>query len=178
MAYSKVVQPYADALNLLLNTTVTDSRLVTLEGFGPAIYMITRFDGGEIQPLELGGAKWLHFRQQVLEDGNKLVVLEARYIFSSSYDIDEESAHVFRWEYLREPPAPHVPFGHLHVYGGGLQHIHFPTRQLSLEQIVWLIVQEWHVPTKRDDWYEVLKQGHRDFLTRTRESEGAMAPFP
>jgi len=98
MAYSKVVQPYVDALNLLLNTTVTDSRLVTLEGYGPTVYVITRFENSEIYPLELGAGKWLHFRQQVAEDGDKLNVLEARYIFSAAHDIDDEPGHIFRWE--------------------------------------------------------------------------------
>lgn len=71
MAYNQVVQPYVDALNLLLNTTVTDSRLVTLEGYGPIVYVITRFENREIQPLELGTGKWLHFLQKVVEDGER-----------------------------------------------------------------------------------------------------------
>jgi len=63
------------------------------------------------------------------------------------------------------------------VYAGGLNHVHFPTRRLSVEQIIWLLVQEWQVPGK-DGWYEVLKKGHLDFLARTRESEEALSPFP
>ena len=182
MAYNDKVQPYVDALNQTLNKTVTDSRLVTVDyaraNYEATVFVIARFEGREVRPLELGGGKWLHFRQQVVEDGEKLNVLEARYIFSESDDVDAEAHHIFQWEYLREPPAPHVPYGHLHVYVGGLNRVHFPTRRLSLEQILWLIIQEWDVATRDNQRYEVLKQGHQDFLKRTRETEEFLLPFP
>lgn len=181
-AYSKIVQPYVDALNEILNKTVTDSRLVTLElqrdNYEATVFLITRWETKEIRPLELRGGNWLHFRQQVVEDGERLNVLEARYIFSHSDDVDDEDRHVFRWEYTREPPGGHVPFGHLHVYAGGLKHTHFPTRRLSLEQILWLVVSEFGVQPKDDHWYKILKDGHLDFLRRVRDSEDALLPFP
>lgn len=69
MAYSSIVQPYVDALNRILNTTVSESRLSTVEGFDPTVYVITRFENRQLLPLELRGGKWLYFRQLVTEEG-------------------------------------------------------------------------------------------------------------
>ncbi|MEK7215198.1 MAG: hypothetical protein AAB289_06355 [Chloroflexota bacterium] len=178
MAYSSIVQPYVDALNRILNTTVSESRLSTVEGFDPTVYVITRFENRQLLPLELRGGKWLYFRQLVTEEGDQLNVLEARYVCSASDDPDAEAHHHFRWEYLREPPTPQVPYGHLHVYAGDLQRIHFPTRRLSLEQILWLLIQEWGVSPRDPNWYEILKAGHLDFLRPTQASEQQLQPFP
>lgn len=177
-SYSRIVQPYVDALNRLLNTSVSDSRLVTIEGPQAAVYIVTRYEQGELRPLELRGGKWLHFRQQVVEEGDTLNVIEARYIFSGSADADSEPDHIFRWEYLRNPPGPHVPSAHLHVYAGDLDRIHFPTRRLSLEQILWLTIDAWQVTPRDENWYDILKAGHQEFLRRTRATEDLLQPFP
>lgn len=180
--HSKVIQPYVDHLNRVLNKTITQSRLDTIESEA-AFVVITRFQQAEVTPLELSGGKWLHFRQLVIEQDNKIDVLEAHYIFSLSQDPDHEESHIFRWEFIREPPAPHVPQSHLHIYGQNphaqnLSRVHFPTRRLSVEQIIWLLIQEWDVTPQSENWYAILQRGHRDFLRRTVETERTLLPFP
>jgi len=63
--YSRVIQPYADHLNRVLNTTITDSRLDMLESRAASL-LIVRYQNDEILPLELYEGRWLHFGQQVV----------------------------------------------------------------------------------------------------------------
>lgn len=180
--YSKVIQPYVDHLNAILNATITDSRLATLESEAAPL-LVMRFQDDQILPLELGDGKWLHFRQLVVEQGQKIDVVEARYILSFSSDVDDDEKHVFRWEYIREPPERYIPQSHLHLYGnnsniGRLERVHFPTRRLSVEQIIAHLIIEYNVPPRAQKWFEILAKGHLDFLKRTRETEQTLWPFP
>ena len=76
-----------DFLNQLLNATVTESRLILLEGDNPDTYVITRYQDGATKPLELSGG-FLHFRQLVrcdwLDDDKQHVIVE-KSIYQFSY---------------------------------------------------------------------------------------------
>lgn len=138
------IQDYVDSLNRLLNRTITESRLTQLRVEGlPDHALITR-RSSEGTALNLGQGRWLEFAQNAnLADG-AVTVTRAVYQYS-----DRGGWH-FRYEYDR-PPKAGKPQCHLHVNGRHpitqeLQNdIHFPAGRISVEHLIWLLVQEYSV---------------------------------
>ncbi|MDE2990404.1 MAG: hypothetical protein OXU21_04965 [Chloroflexota bacterium] len=69
---------------------------------------------------------------------------------------------LFVYQYNRRTPFPY-PRCHLHVHarpqhyrGASFSRLHLPTRRITLEQVVWHLIQEHGVEPRRDDWHEVL----------------------
>jgi hypothetical protein len=72
----------------------------------------------------------------------------------------------FHWH----PDGPsRVTTPHLHISAGSgvvfprLLGAHIPTRRISVEQFLRLILDELGVKARRDDWRKVLDKGQRDF---------------
>jgi len=95
------------------------------------------------------------------------------------YQLDEAGDDwVFRYEYKREPdPAQPKPVGHLHVRGKlastgqlakkqQLKHVHFPCGRPTIEGVIRLLADDFHVPTNAPDdmWRPALAASERDFL--------------
>lgn len=89
---------------------------------------------------------------------------------------------IFRYDYLRTPRGHH-PGSHLHIYGdlthpGYLPHgkslgrIHFPTRRISLEAIIRLLVFDFEIDCNTDDafWQPSLAESERLFREIAHES--------
>ena len=91
-----------------------------------------------------------------------LETTRATYTYQASDDLDDPKP-LFAYEYNRDPSFPY-PRCHLHVhaapehYAGSklFPRLHLPTRRITLEQIVWHLLQEHGVQPLRDDWHEVL----------------------
>jgi hypothetical protein len=62
----------------------------------------------------------------------------------------------------------HVTLPHLHVSGAVNELIsrrtHLPTGRVFLEDVVRLIIEEFHVPPRRPDWSEVLDMSRREAI--------------
>ena len=92
----------------------------------------------------------------------RLETTRATYTYQASDDLDDPQP-VFVYEYIRYPPPPY-PRCHLHVhavpghYAGckPFPRLHLPTRRITLEQVVWHLIQEHGVEPRHDDWHEVL----------------------
>lgn len=182
---ARAVQLYVDYLNLVLNTILTDSRLGRIPR-GPN-YVIDRYQGGEFKPLELTPQGFLHFRQFVTRVATHIQVESYRYTYSMSADRDDEDAWVYRYEYEREPPSCDVPQAHLHINAlaqhglllrRSLKRTHFPTMRISVEHLIWHLIEEGGVTPKvpRDEALEKLAFSYSGFMKR--RTEIPLARFP
>ncbi len=92
----------------------------------------------------------------------RLETTRATYTYQAGEDLDEPKT-LFSYQYDRTTSSPY-PRCHLHVqadparYSGTrpFPRLHLPTRRISLEQVVWHLIQEHGVEPRRDDWHEVL----------------------
>lgn len=92
----------------------------------------------------------------------RLETTRATYTYQASDDLDEPIP-VFSYQCDRTASSPY-PRCHLHVHaapagyalGKPFPRLHLPTRRISLEQVVWHLIQEHGVKPRRDDWHEVL----------------------
>ena len=103
-------------------------------------------------------------------EGRRLKVAES----SFQYQTDRDGKNwVFRYDYLRNPPHEY-PGAHLQIRGdlservlsqGALEKIHFPTWRISLESVIRLLADQFHVPcnTPRELWRPVLAESERAF---------------
>lgn len=95
------------------------------------------------------------------------------------YQLDEAGDDwIFRYEYRREPdPGEPKPVGHLHVRGSLLsgsvlvkkqllEHVHFPCGRPTIESVIRLLADDFHVPASAPDglWRPALAESERDFL--------------
>lgn len=95
---------------------------------------------------------------------------------SFQYQLDREGDRwVFRYDYLREPPAPH-PAMHLQIRGAlteqclpddvPLERLHFPTQRISLEAVIRLLIEQFGVPSNQppEIWRPILAESEAAFL--------------
>jgi hypothetical protein len=96
---------------------------------------------------------------------------------SFQYQLDRESERwIFRYDYVREPPAPH-PAAHLQIRGTlkesslpedrPLERIHFPTQRVSLEAVIRLLIEQFGTPSRQpaEVWRPLLAETEAAFLT-------------
>lgn len=92
----------------------------------------------------------------------RLETTRATYTYQAGDNLDEPGL-VFSYQYDRSSSSPY-PRCHLHVHatpadypsGKPFPRLHLPTRRITLEQVVWHLIQEHGVQPRRDDWHEVL----------------------
>ena len=182
---ARAIREYVKYLNLVLNTILTDSRLRAIQ-YG-SHYVVDRYQGGGVQPLELSPRGFLHFSQSVHTVNSHIEVDSYVYIHSLSADRDDERAWVCRYEYDREPPNPNLPHAHLHINSAGqdawrlsrsLKRTHFPTQRMSIEHLVWLVVEEGGARTRipREDALKRLTFSYQGFAER--RTDLGLAIFP
>jgi hypothetical protein len=95
---------------------------------------------------------------------------------SFQYQLDRDGEQwVFRYDYVREPPAPH-PAMHFQLRGTlaeaclpdgcPLERIHFPTQRISLEAVIRLLIEQFGTPPRQplEIWRPLLAQTEADFL--------------
>ncbi len=106
------------------------------------------------------------------EDRTRLKVEKSVY----QYQFDEEGDRwIVRYDYLRTPTDPHPGMhvqirGRLHEagalpYGETLERVHFPTGRVSVEAVIRMLVEQFHVTTNEDAriWRPVLAESERAF---------------
>ena len=138
-----------------------------------ARFDITRVVGGDVRPLELNGTSaYLLVQQKVDVDVERRRCLTVAYTYR--YQADERpGSWLFRWEFLRKRPRPDYtyPLAHFHVNGSlidgrTLAHVHFPTRRLPLELVLWDLIVEWNVKPLDPRWQETLIESIKGFEER------------
>lgn len=97
-----------------------------------------------------------------------------------SPDRDDEDAWICRYEYEREPSSPNVPRAHLHVNRRAqkgwhlkrpLKRTHFPTMRMSVEHLIWYLIEEGGVTPKvpRREALKGLASSYSGFTDRRQE---------
>lgn len=140
---------------------------------------------GEAARLTNGMFLKVRLELQVLED--RLPTMRASFIYQPS-EAANESNWVFRFEYVRKPQLDPqklpYPRSHVHInchpqgYGGqkSFPDLHLPTRRVTLEQVVWHLIQEHEVKPLRKDWQEVLRRNEAEFLRIQKRREWPYDP--
>ena len=101
----------------------------------------------------------------------RLATTRASYTYQVGDDLDNPRP-LFTYQYDQNAPFPY-PRCHLHVFAASdnyvherpFSRLHLPTRRITLEQIVWHLIQEHHVDPRRDDWRQVLWRHEEWFRT-------------
>ena len=100
-----------------------------------------------------------------------LVTDRASYTYQAGHGVDDPRP-LFAYQYDRNAAFPY-PRCHLHVFAAPddyaqerpFSRLHLPTRRITLEQIVWHLIQEHDVEPRRDDWRQVLWRHEEWFRT-------------
>lgn len=92
------------------------------------------------------------------------------------YQMDNDGDHwIFRYDYNRESPGSR-PSSHFHIRGSlseeclqndeVLERLHFPTNRVSLEAVIRLLIEEFHVPSHSSPevWRSLLAESEAAFL--------------
>jgi hypothetical protein len=166
-----------DLFNLLLRNTVmaTGNSLCIYQGERRNNYVLSGRTG-LVAPLALRDGRFLNVRMGLAihrsDQGPRLKVMNS----SFQYQFDAAGSQwVFRYEYDRNPKGPH-PQTHFHIRGqltesalragNTLEHIHFPATRVSLEAVIRLLVDQFHIRpvTPQSIWRKILTQTERDFI--------------
>jgi len=114
-----------------------------------------------LAPLPLRDGRYLRVAINLFladtADGRRLKVSTSSFQYQEGRDPDPGDSWIFRYDYLREPPAgaPHSPM-HLQVNADlrrreampdymPLNRVHFPTSRVSIEAVIRLLAEEFHV---------------------------------
>lgn len=167
---------FRDLADSLLRLTVLDQHGGVRLAAGPRPDTLALGGwGGPDDPLPLRDRRFLRlsvtlFLARTLE-GPRLKVEDSSYQYQADRDGRE---WIFRYDYLRIPPH-HYPAAHLQIRGGlaggylsagtPLERFHFPTGRVSLEGVIRLLADQFHVPCNEppEVWRPVLALSERLF---------------
>ena len=99
---------------------------------------------------------------QINRASQRLETTAATFTYQAGTDNDDPRP-VFAYHFDQHSRTGY-PRCHLHVHAApqhyarerSFSRLHLPTRRLTLEQIVWHLIQEHGVQPRRDDWHQVL----------------------
>ena len=131
------------------------------------------------QPVRLSNGMYLNVQiaLQVTRSPPRLETMAATFTYQAGGDLDEPRP-VFEYHYERNARSGY-PRCHVHVHATpnhytpkrSFSRLHLPTRRLTLEQIVWHLIQEHGVQPLRDDWHAVLWRHEEWFRDIQRDKE-------
>lgn len=123
------------------------------------------------RPVPLSNGMYLNVQMalQVTRNPTRLETTAATFTYQAGADLDDPRP-VFEYHYERNSQSGY-PRCHLHVHaapagyalGKPFPRLHLPTRRITLEQVVWHLIQEHGVEPRRPDWHEVLWRNERWF---------------
>ena len=134
---------------------------------------------GQPAPLSNGMFLNVQIALRVIRSPLRLETTDATFTDQAGADLDDPRP-VFEFHYQREAPAGY-PRCHLHVHAAPRHYpgqkpfarLHLPTRRITLEQVVWHLIQEHGVQPRRPDWRHVLWRHE----TRFRDTQRSK-PWP
>ena len=171
---------FQNTLNRTLNKTVSHARLLTLaSSTDPSVATISYLPPGfrlpPFHPVPLGNGHFLGIRIRVRLSRRAATTEAASISYWSSDELMDEN-WIFRYDYEgaeAEAGGYQYPVAHLHInatprsYRGAkpFPRLHFPTRRLSLEEIIRHLIVEHDVPTlcPRDEALAFLEQQQEEF---------------
>ncbi len=168
---------FCDALNRILNTTVTKARLVE---FGPkdqpnARRLVAFRQAGSpvTAPLNTGfGPMGLYIGQVCdsleTKQGRQLVTVEYQYTLT----LDGAAEALLRWEYVRQPEGlwcRHHLQGPVPLAIGRrgesvpLNDLHLPTGYVTIEEVLRFCIMDLKIEPLSDDWDAILTASYEKF---------------
>lgn len=174
-----VVSAYVRALNQILNTTVSASRLTAKAGALAPRYSLARYQGNEILPLELKNGFWLLINQEVTvvkEDRDEKIVLQ-KYLYRIWHGpMAGQRNWLLEWHLNRQVADRVKGLPHVHVNCRrdglvvGLPRLHVPTDRISLERILLFMIDDLGLETlvAIDQARGALLASHAFFMRRRR----------
>jgi hypothetical protein len=143
-----------------------------VEAGGPQTWYIAHIEDKVPAPLPLENGAFL-FLYNLLGLRRKeryLATLEYRYVYQKT---EADDSWIFRYEYIREPPAPY-PYAreHVHVnatpdhYQGDepFPGLHLPTgRRITIERLVRHLIAEHGITPISNRWEETVKDAEAHF---------------
>lgn len=84
------------------------------------------------------------------------------------YAIQDKQGHEIFAYHWHPTSTPQYDYPHLHVHSGILAKIHLPTRRISLEEILQLLITQLNVKPLKKEWEKVLREtqeAHQKFRT-------------
>lgn len=173
---------FAEHLNRMLNTTVTDGRLVlTRSTARPDRFVLASFAARQRLPLALRGSDLsLTVEHELDVVGERCRTVGYRYRLQRG---QRREHWLLRWEYDRYPPTADYRYPSAHVHFNATfrdpwastqvrktaDHLHAPTSRVSLEAIVWHAIAEWGVEPRTGDWKHRLDESLAIFGDDGRE---------
>ena len=115
----------------------------------------------------------------------RLETVRATYSYQAG-NLPHDRRPVFSYQFDQETRFPY-PRCHLHVYASptgyaqdrAFPRLHLPTRRITLEQVVWHLIQEHGVQPRRPDWHHVLWRHETRFRDTQRTKPWPYhPPFP
>ncbi len=116
------------------------------------------------QPVRLNNGMFLNIEiaLQINRASQRLETTAATFTYQAGADNDSPCP-VFTYHYDQHSRARY-PRCHMHVHAApqhyvgerSFSRLHLPTRRLTVEQIVWHLIQEHGVQPRRADWHQVL----------------------
>jgi hypothetical protein len=169
---------FADAINRLLATTLTETRLVVVgPRDGPRVEVAFREEGGQPEWARLYtafGAVRLFIGQNCegipVAEGRQLITVKYKYMIT----LDERAdAPLLRWEYERTPRRGGLYCRH-HLQGPvtldmgragavSLNELHLPTGYVPIEDIIRFCIVDLGVEALSDNWDRLLRESYTRF---------------
>lgn len=117
------------------------------------------------------------------EGGERWKVIQSRFQYQLD-PISPSKAWIFRYDYIRQPtsiePGIDAFVSHLNVNGRHinfddevpLTSVHFPTRRMSIESVLRLLITQYHVPTNSgaEIWRPMLAEAEHMFQEIAHEN--------
>ena len=137
---------------------------------------------GQPAPLSNGMFLNVQIALRVVRSPFRLETTDATFTYQAGSDLDDPRP-VFVYHYERDSRSGY-PRCHLHLhatprhYTGAkpFSRLHIPTRRLTLEQIVWHLIQEHGVQPRRDDWHQILWRHETHFRDTRRNNDWPYDP--
>jgi hypothetical protein len=84
------------------------------------------------------------------------------------YSIQDKQGHELLAYHWHPTSTPQYDYPHLHVHSGVLAKLHLPTRPISLEEALRLLITQLNVKPFKKEWEKVLREtqeAHQKFQT-------------
>ena len=174
--------------SLLLRTTILKPSGDLTLSYGPRpgrqVAVLGGLNGPE-DPLPLNDGRYLRFSialyMEYTAHGPRAKVKSSGF----QYQLDPDGEHwIFRYDYIRQS-SDTQPATYLHIRGGFVENclpasgpcesIRFPTRRISLEAAIRLLIEQFRVPTNQSEeiWRPILANSEAAFLGSTGGSRSA-----
>jgi hypothetical protein len=183
----EAVQNFLDPLRRSLSC-VADAILLVGGGYypSPKPHVLTLSDSPDPTPLgrdkrfTIMAVQHYHIIQQEGARGPWKVQTAAYYYTIGEAGDREREIFAYHWHPARPNP---ITFPHFHIYHGAevgrddIRKAHFPTGRVAFEDVLRLMITQFGVEPRRDDWDAIFSQAQSSFEEwRTWPSPGTSNP--